>query len=57
MHLDESPFALTDHIVSAEVGTTTVGAIAANVLVVAGIAGLTIYGLRKLLQGATGKSA
>lgn len=46
MHLDESPFALLEHTWNAEVGSTTVGAVAVNGIVLLGAAALAFAGIR-----------
>ncbi len=57
MHLDESPFALTNDVLATEIGTNTVGAILVNGVVLLGAGALIYFGVRKMLQGALGKSA
>lgn len=46
MHLNDSPFALLEHTWNAEVGSTTVGAIAVNGVVLLGAAALAFAGAR-----------
>lgn len=55
MNLNESPFALLDSALHAEVGGTTVGAIAINGLVLIGAAALVVGGVRWAFNKALGK--
>lgn len=56
MHLNESPFALTEHALTTEVGGHPLWVLGINALVLAGLVGATVWGFRKMYQGIVGKS-